>query len=153
MLTKDAAIAANRFGLGARPGDARSIGSDPKAWLLAQLERPPSSAPAGAPESAKVLAEVRELRVARQVAQQARANLVRPPDSTAPATQPGIDEQAIREFGSFVRERYVAQSAERHRLAIETDRPFVERLVHFWSNHFAVSVDKQIGRASCRERV
>ena len=31
---------------------------------------------------------------------------------------------------------------ERHRRAIETDQPFVERLVHFWSNHFAVSADK-----------
>ena len=143
MLTLDAAIAANRFGLGARPGDARSIGTDAKGWLLEQLEPAPSSAPAGALESARVLAEVRDLRVARQVAAQARANLVRPPDSNAPATPPGIDQQAIREFGSFVRERYVAQTAERHKLAIETDRPFVERLVHFWSNHFAVSADKQ----------
>ncbi|HET7924936.1 MAG TPA: DUF1800 domain-containing protein [Rhodanobacteraceae bacterium] len=145
MLTKDAAIAANRFGLGARPGDARLIGSDEQGWLKAQLEHPTPSAPAGAPESARVLAEVRELRVARQVAQQARANLVRPnaSDSPPPAPSPGIDQQAIREFGTFVREHYVAQTAERHRLAIETDRPFVERLVHFWSNHFAVSADKQ----------
>jgi len=143
MLTKDAAIAANRFGLGARPGDARPIGSDAKGWLLAQLERPAPSAPTGAPESARVLAEVRDLRVARQAAAQARANFVRPPDNNPPQPAPGIDEQAIREFGSFVRERYVAQTAERHKLAIETDRPFVERLVHFWSNHFAVSADKQ----------
>ncbi|HSC17141.1 MAG TPA: DUF1800 domain-containing protein [Gammaproteobacteria bacterium] len=143
MLTKDAAIAANRFGLGARPGEARSIGSDAKGWLLAQLENPPSSAPAGAPESARVLAEVRDLRVARQIAQQARANLVGPPNADAPRPSPGIDEQAIREFGSFVREHYVAQTAERHKRAIETHRPFVERLVHFWSNHFAVSADKQ----------
>src|ERR1700760_4557555 len=26
--------------------------------------------------------------------------------------------------------------------ALTTDAPFVERLVHFWANHFAVSVDK-----------
>ena len=143
MLTKDAAIAANRFGLGARPGDARSIGSDAKGWLEAQLERPLSFAPAGTPESARVLAEVRDLRVARQIAAQARANLARRPATDAPATAPGIDEQAIREFGSFVRERYVAQTTERHRLALETDRPFVERLVHFWGNQFAVSADKQ----------
>ena len=26
--------------------------------------------------------------------------------------------------------------------ALATDSPFVERLVHFWANHFAVSVDK-----------
>jgi len=28
--------------------------------------------------------------------------------------------------------------------ALQTDTPFVERLVHFWSNHFAVSVDKAL---------
>src|SRR5205823_371194 len=33
MLTQNAAIAANRFGLGARPRDAAAIGSDPKGWL------------------------------------------------------------------------------------------------------------------------
>lgn len=27
--------------------------------------------------------------------------------------------------------------------AVQTDTPFAERLVHFWSNHFAVSADKQ----------
>jgi uncharacterized protein (DUF1800 family) len=143
MLTKDAAIAANRFGLGARPGDARAIGSDEQDWLRAQLGHPTPSPPAGAPTSARVLAEVRELRVARQVAAQARANLVRPNAPDAPAPSPGIDRQAIDEFGTFVREHYVAQTAERHRLAIEADRPFVERLVHFWSNHFAISADKQ----------
>jgi uncharacterized protein (DUF1800 family) len=143
MLTKDAAIAANRFGLGARPRDGRSIGTDARGWLQAQLERPPSSTAPATPESARVLAEVRDLRVARQIAAQARANLVRPPSPDAPAPAPGIDAQAIREFGTFVREHYVAQTTERHRLAIETERPFVERLVHFWSNHFAVSADKQ----------
>jgi uncharacterized protein (DUF1800 family) len=143
MLTKDAGIAANRFGLGARPGDARSIGSDAKGWLEAQLERPTAGAEPTAPESARVLAELRDLRVARQVAAQARASVVRPENDDSPSPAPGIDEQAIREFGSFIREHYVAQTTERHRLAIETDRPFVERLVHFWSNHFAVSADKQ----------
>ncbi len=42
-----------------------------------------------------------------------------------------------------MREHYVEQIDERHRRAIETERPFVERLVHFWANHFAVSADKQ----------
>ncbi len=141
MLTKEAAIAANRFGLGARPGDARAVGADAQGWLLAQLDVPAAAPSAGAPESARVLAEVRELRVARQIAAQARANLVPPAEPQPPSA--GIDAQAIREFGDFIREHYVAQTAERHRLAIETQRPFVERLVHFWSNHFAVSADKQ----------
>ena len=33
--------------------------------------------------------------------------------------------------------------AARYRAAVATDTPFHERLVHFWSNHFAVSTDKQ----------
>jgi uncharacterized protein (DUF1800 family) len=170
MLDQDAAIAANRFGLGARPRDARAIGGDARGWLEEQLKAPAAQPSQGQPESARVLGEVRELRVARQIAAQARANLAeapvqadrapaqpeganapanrrpRPPNApTAPDAPrgPGIDEQAIREFGTFVREHYVAQTVERHRLAIETDAPFVERLVHFWSNHFAVSADKQ----------
>src|SRR5688572_9416830 len=142
MLTKDVAIAANRFGLGARPGDARSIGNDPRGWLEAQLAAP-RRAPAGQPASARVLAEVRELRAARQVAAQVRANLRQLPTESPAEPGPGIDEQAIAEFRAFVREHYLEQTAERHRLALGTDEPFVERLVHFWSNHFAVSADKQ----------
>ena len=143
MLKQDAAIAANRFGLGARPGDAAAIGSDPQGWLAAQLESARPAPATGQPESARVLAEVRELRVARQAAAQIRANLRSPPEQDAPPTASGIDEQAIREFGAFIREHYVEQTAERHRLAIAADRPFVERLVHVWGNHFAVSADKQ----------
>ena len=142
MLTDPVAIAANRFGLGARPGDGKLIGTDPQAWLTAQLTTVPPPAPSGPPASARVLAEVRELRAARQVAAQVRANASRAATEAPPPTSPGIDEQAIRELGEFVREHYMAQTAERHRLAIEADRPFVERLVHFWANHFAVSADK-----------
>ena len=37
MSLQDAAIAANRFGLGARPGDLERIAGDPRGWLRAQL--------------------------------------------------------------------------------------------------------------------
>jgi uncharacterized protein (DUF1800 family) len=143
MLTREAAIAANRFGLGAKPGDAARIGRDPRGWLLAQLEPQRTAPRSGRPASAGVLVETRELRIARQVRQQARANLAQTPDTTTPPPAPGIDAQAIREFGAFVRDHYQAQTAARHRRAIETDLPFAERLVHFWSNHFAISADKQ----------
>jgi uncharacterized protein (DUF1800 family) len=145
MLTQDAAIAANRFGLGARPRDARAIGGDPRGWLQAQLDASPRGAPGGQPASARVLAKVRELRAARQAAAQIRGNL-RPRSAESPAPppgSPGIDEDALRELGTFMREHYLQQTAERYRLAIVTDAPFVERLVHFWGNHFAVSADKQ----------
>src|SRR5580704_3891079 len=37
MSLDEAAIAANRFGLGARPGDLKAIAGDPRGWLKAQL--------------------------------------------------------------------------------------------------------------------
>jgi uncharacterized protein (DUF1800 family) len=37
---------------------------------------------------------------------------------------------------------YQEQVAARYRLAMHTEEPFRERLVHFWTNHFAVSADK-----------
>jgi uncharacterized protein (DUF1800 family) len=36
-----AAIAANRFGLGARPGELATIGAGGRDWLRAQLKAPP----------------------------------------------------------------------------------------------------------------
>src|SRR5262252_2236096 len=156
MLTQDAAIAANRFGLGARPRDAAAIGTDPKAWLEGQITAAKRATPkqAGTPESAQVLAKLRDLQAVRQAAAQARANAGQPKkSSTASATDangtaaptsasPGID--AIREFAQFSRDHYLSQVNDRNRRAIETDQPFVERLVQFWSNHFAISADKAL---------
>src|SRR5207237_2397287 len=41
-----------------------------------------------------------------------------------------------------IRENYLVMSSARLDSALASDSPFVERLVHFWANHFAVSVDK-----------
>jgi uncharacterized protein (DUF1800 family) len=158
MLTPQAAIAANRFGLGAKPGDGAAIGNDPRGWLGAQLDAAAKNAAAagtGAPASAAVLLKFRELRVARQAAAKLRASFVQgqngasAQDGNAPARSSGIDEQAIAEFRTFVRENYVSQVNDRHRRAIESGTPFVERLVHFWSNHFAISADKQLVGPIC----
>ena len=164
MLTDKAAIAANRFGLGARPRDVAPIGRDPVPWLEAQLAAPAAASPAQR-ASAAVLAEARDLQLVRQAMQrraaQARGSQEQPRqqqrarrpqaerqaaaargERNAAAT-PAVDAEAVRDFAAFMREQYAAQAAERYRRAIETDAPFVERLVHFWSNHFAVSADKQ----------
>ena len=37
---------------------------------------------------------------------------------------------------------YLEQVAARYRVAARTGEPFRERLMHFWTNHFAVSADK-----------
>lgn len=127
----DSAIATNRFGLGARPGDIEKVNKAPQAWLLDQLQGP-SRLPAelgDLPESADVLVEVQDLR-REQRARQSTADGEPAPD-------------IVKMYGRIVRGHYLDQTQARYRLAATTDYPFHERLVHFWSNHFAVSADKQ----------
>ena len=146
MLTEKAAIAANRFGLGARPGDAEEIGADHVGWLEDQLDRAAKSdaKPQRPPASAGVLQEVRDLQLSRALAQRARAQQGAPNGApTDRRPEPQINTEAIRDFGQLIRENYLEQVADRHSRALATDEPFVERLVHFWSNHFAISADKQ----------
>ncbi len=126
----ESVIAANRFGLGARPGELSRIDADPRGWLLEQL-RGPSGLPAELrelPDSASILVEVQEIRQMRRAAKRAEAD------------EPSPD--IVRKFGSAVRRHYLAQANARYRHAAATDAPFHERLVHFWANHFAVSADK-----------
>lgn len=67
-----------------------------------------------------------------------------PPMLAAPAKPPRDD--AMRQARQFAartgREDYAGAVAARATQALITDTPFVERLVHFWANHFAVSADK-----------
>lgn len=130
-MTLEAAIAANRFGLGARPGDLARIESRPEAWLLDQVGGP-SRTPAAIrelPNSATVIADVEQLR--RERRNERRANADDP------------DADIVKNYGRTVRRLYMDQVHARYRAAAATDYPFHERLVHFWANHFAISADKQ----------
>ncbi len=153
MLTQDAAIAANRFGLGARPRDAAAIGSDPKGWLEEQVASAKRSAPAAgepagvrarAPEAPRPRGRPPGCRAGARERGPAEEGAPRSDGNGAGTASPGIGEDAIKQFGQFSREHYLEQVNERHRRAIETDQPFIERLVQFWSNHFAVSADKAL---------
>lgn len=119
-------IAANRFGLGARPGQLTQIDPAPERWLLDQLAGPsrPPSAIADLPASSRVLVEVLAVRRAQR---DARKN----------------DDDVAERYGRIVRRHYTDQVLARYQAAASSDFPFHERLVHFWSNHFAVSADKQ----------
>ena len=118
------AIALNRFGLGARPDEPPL--SRPQDWLTAQLDTfEPLPAPWQALPRTPALLDVwlQQQRASRQAAEGQRS---------------GIREAYLRQG----REAYVAAVGARTNSALQTATPFVERLVHFWSNHFAVSVDK-----------
>ena len=129
MVSEKTIIAANRFGLGARPGELERIGDRPQAWLLSQLTRASRDTDSGLPGSVEVLTELQAIHRARDAAR-------RNDDAE-------LLEELNKTLREFFRSRYVEQATHRYRLAATTESPFRERLVHFWTNHFAVSADKR----------
>ena len=135
----NAAIAMNRFGLGARPSASGTI--SPTECLKSQIGKydPALSASASQPSRASIAASFRDYQLDpkdRQVAgKDAAATMLG--DSV---TQ--IDPTKIEKVVNTLRLQYVAAVDARIDAAITSDTDFAERLVHFWSNHFAVSIDK-----------
>ncbi|WP_454723165.1 DUF1800 domain-containing protein [Delftia acidovorans] len=121
-----AAIALNRFGLGARPDEA--LPADPQRWLLEQFARyqPQPPAWAGHADTDALLSDY-----------QSRQRELR----SLPEDQRAAARQQLRRGA---RNGYLDAVNARLASAIDTPAPFVERLVHFWSNHFAVSVEKPV---------
>lgn len=144
-MTK-ASIALNRFGLGAR-GD-QPVPTDPIGWLTGQFAKydPRPDGIATAPTSAGVSAELADyFRQQRALRAQMGASPANPP-TTAPGTEPPVKDEAVRQARQFAqrtgRGDYAGAVGARVANALTTDTPFIERLVHFWANHFAVSADK-----------
>src|SRR5579864_3575607 len=131
------AIAANRFGLGARPGELAAIGGDPRGWLRAQLTAPGAQlADARLRCSREVLAQALELRRELQAARRSGAG--------GAAADAGARGAAARQkLPQFLRPIYLAEVTARFQQALASERPLTERLTQFWANHFAVSIDKQ----------
>jgi uncharacterized protein (DUF1800 family) len=136
----EAEIAVLRFGLGARPGDLAAAASDPRAWLRAQIAGPAQLA-GNTPlaPSDQIFTEVLAARDERQeMKREATAR-------SATLDTPAAGATAAAAFNP-VRDAYLphyrAQVLARAQSAALTARPFAERLVHFWTNHFAVSADK-----------
>ncbi len=172
-----AAIALNRFGLGARADEAPP--ANPKNWLLSQFDayQPMPAAWAAQPTSLAIAAELAEERqqaianasnapgaststanaIANQASAAPGAAASRAPASGAPneaasgaasasdarkATMQAANQAANKAARMEARDTYRSAVNARVASALSTPAPFIERLVHFWSNHFAVSVDK-----------
>ena len=145
-------VALNRFGLGARPGDAPP--ADPRRWLLDQFARfePRPPALSTAPTTVAAAADLAALQDARQQARRGGA-MPRQRAMTDPAPRPATPQQAEAPMSDQERalvaarrqgrDNYVESVGARMNAALVTPAPFVERLVHFWANHFAVSADGQ----------
>ena len=148
------AIALNRFGLGTRAGD--SAPANARAWLGGQLDRfePRPAAIAAAPSRADVAGQladyISEQRgEAGRVRRQARRGAAMQPQEADPGmgmaggdNLAGLPDSARRFIRRAGRDYYLAMVAARTNAALTTEAPFVERMVHFWANHFAVSADK-----------
>lgn len=137
MSTRQAASALNRFGLGARPGELQSM-RDPRAWLLGQSATDPPSAFAGLPSSVDYLRREFAYNRERQAERRAQRDGAAKADGNGAAV-----EKAKRGFRASFGEDLQAEIGARYRAATTAERAFAERLVRFWSNHFAISADKR----------
>ncbi len=116
---KAGAIAANRFGFGAKPGELSIIAADPRGWLKQQLG-PAAPAPPGTPSSA-ALASFLEAQKERKT-----------------------DADAAKMLRQEMREIFRIAATQRSLDAANSATPFRERLVQFWSNHFTVSIQRPV---------
>jgi len=130
-MSLEGAIAAHRFGLGARPGEIDAASGSPKAWLLAQIDRPaeqPQSTDGQPLLNAGQLLKIEEQYKFNKFMAKGRATKDDPKAGKGQNTR---------------REQYLRELSARSALGFTTERPFAERLVWFWSNHFTVSARGQ----------
>ena len=115
MQTDPRLRALNRFGLGARPDELSRI--EPRSWLRAQVQ------------SAAVMQPAENLPSTQTIVEQMAA-----------ARQNGAMTQEMRRtMRKQGRKQMGDEMLASLNLAVSTNAPFAERLVRFWSNHFAIS--------------
>jgi uncharacterized protein (DUF1800 family) len=138
--TSAAATAAHRFGLG--EPDLHTVGPDAQAWLLAQLgpaEAQRGSGLVNGAEGVRLYAQFLQRQRRPQAAQMQPAAMA---ETGMPAMAPAAN------FVPYEPLRRAVQDDTRARLATaaSSQRPFAERLVLFWANHFTVSLVKNSTR-------
>lgn len=131
-MTSQAAVSAvHRFALGPRQSELQAAMRDPQAWLLGQLDAAlPAAAFAGLPSSLDYLRREADYQQQQKVARQYGGG--------------SDDPEAIKQMArALYREATAEELRRRYVWAATTPDGFAERIVRFWSNHFAVSVDKR----------
>ncbi len=139
----------NRFGLGAKPGDLALAASDPRGVLVDELKTPgvtevaPDALGSSVDALQKLFQDQQDKRMARERA------AMEPPPEAAPANGQSTfgsaqqtANQAKSQSPSLEQKLFRDEAMARFRNAFSARIGLVERLVAFWSNHFAVSVSK-----------
>ncbi len=130
-MSLEGSIAVNRFGLGGRPGELEQASRDPKAWLTAQIapaEQPRKPGGTAFPNGAELVRDLVAYRRQRQQMKKAQ-------------------DADLKAFVQQQRQVLIDEMSARFDLGFKSQRPFAERLVWFWSNHFTIST-QNAGTAS-----
>jgi len=171
--SRNALVALNRFGFGARvgaAGDLINAGSDPRGFVMAELNHPnaarlemPGLQPT--PELTQAVFAFQDEQKAKREAVAKTAAVAEPPKTmTASEMQEGsggtasmqskmqakppeaVQPNAAKPL-NVIQKTYRAEALARLQRAMIADCGFVERLVTFWSNHFCISAGKgELGR-------
>ncbi len=135
-----AAIALNRFGLGARPDDA--VPADPARSIVQQFDRfdPRPARYAALADAGELVDRYRAQQQATRKAGAGNGAVTGAP-AAASADAKAMLKVARQDYRQDVQALYNEGVRARADAALATEAPFVERMVHFWSNHFCVSAD------------
>ena len=159
LIPRGALVALKRFGLGPKPGDLFAAAADPRGFILAETQQA-GVALLEEPQLAKSNAALqalfadqqnkraeRERTLAQGMARAAQAGLADPVMTAAPQPMPmtaaiGPDGKPKPQDPTVEQRLFRAEAMARYEKQVAASAGFVERLVAFWSNHFAVSVAK-----------
>ncbi len=126
-MTLKAAIAANRFGYGARPDELNKAKKDPEEWLTEQLK--PVHFNKQLPGSSEIAAKTRALR------KETKKNIMS--GNKDPSASKIIESKYYRKTLSDLAADGIIQS-------IHSDNSISWRLLDFFSNHFSVTAQGKI---------
>lgn len=135
MTQLQGAIAATRFGMGAKPGEIAAASSDSRGWLKAQIRSDAAIVPA---EGLMSVADVFKAR-------QGYGGMLPPgaPGAGPPGQPPQPGSEAARTIQQQIqreaRDGLQKEVEARSRHAVVTPSSFSERWARFWSNHFTVA--------------
>ncbi len=129
LRSDPALIALHRFGFGAGAGELAQALARPQAFVRDQLARPAPLSRSDLPASDQALREQRKFALVREDERKRMASS-EPTASDKPL--PPTAEQML----------YRDEAAVRFAAFAASPTPFIERLVLFWTNHFAISLNK-----------
>ena len=128
-----AALAATRFGMGARPGEIAEASRDPQGWLRAQIRPEGADIPRSNDETAA--RRIADLRGYQRQKQMERRDVAA--GQAAPAVSGGLEPAKLAQ--KMLREDTQGDFLARVQLATATEASFRERWTLFWTNHFTVA--------------